>query len=163
MPTRRKKKTPEETETPEESKAPERSEPEESEPEENAAPEEPEEAGPRVVSLGRELAIHPLPVEYGAELVQLARETEADLLILPRPAFKGDGRTGVHELGVGHWALGIGNFTCLRCPQRKPQPRVVVSVHGRCRSRRLAGRGVRCWLAGGRTCRGSARACPRGL
>jgi amino acid transporter/nucleotide-binding universal stress UspA family protein len=37
-------------------------------------------------NLGRELAIHPLPANYGAELVQLARESQADLLILPRPA-----------------------------------------------------------------------------
>jgi nucleotide-binding universal stress UspA family protein len=33
-------------------------------------------------SLGRDVAIHPLPAEYGAELVQLARETQADLIIL---------------------------------------------------------------------------------
>jgi nucleotide-binding universal stress UspA family protein len=34
-------------------------------------------------NLGREVVIHVLPADYGAELVQLARETQADLLILP--------------------------------------------------------------------------------
>jgi hypothetical protein len=73
MPTRRKKKTPEETEAPEESKAPEGNEPEENEPEENAAPEEPEEAGQKVVSLGRELAILGLAVRTA----QIAADVEA--------------------------------------------------------------------------------------
>jgi hypothetical protein len=54
MPTRRKKKAPEETKTPEETKAPE--EPEESE------SEEPEEPGPKVVSLNRELSVIGLAV-----------------------------------------------------------------------------------------------------
>ncbi|HEY1381036.1 MAG TPA: amino acid permease [Gemmataceae bacterium] len=43
-------------------------------------------------NLGREVTIHMLPAEYGAELVQLAKETQADLLILPRPAHAGNGR-----------------------------------------------------------------------
>ncbi|HTK76654.1 MAG TPA: amino acid permease [Gemmataceae bacterium] len=40
--------------------------------------------------LGRELVIHSLQAEYAAELVRLARETQADLLILPR----GESRNG---------------------------------------------------------------------
>jgi nucleotide-binding universal stress UspA family protein len=39
----------------------------------------------RARNLGRELAIHPLSANYGAELVQLARESGADLVILRRP------------------------------------------------------------------------------
>jgi hypothetical protein len=34
-------------------------------------------------NLGREVAIHPLTAEYGPELVEMARETRADLIILP--------------------------------------------------------------------------------
>ncbi|HEX4591895.1 MAG TPA: universal stress protein, partial [Gemmataceae bacterium] len=45
----------------------------------------------KAANLGRELAIHMLPAEYGPELVQLAREVQTDLLILPRPEFRGDG------------------------------------------------------------------------
>jgi amino acid transporter/nucleotide-binding universal stress UspA family protein len=41
-------------------------------------------------NLGREVAIHMLPSDYGADLVQLARETETDLLILPRPELHGN-------------------------------------------------------------------------
>jgi nucleotide-binding universal stress UspA family protein len=44
----------------------------------------------KAANLGRELAIHMLPGDYGTELVQLARETEADLLILPRPELRGN-------------------------------------------------------------------------
>jgi amino acid transporter/nucleotide-binding universal stress UspA family protein len=40
-------------------------------------------------NLGRELAIHPLPADYGTDLVQLVRESQSDLLILPRPAANG--------------------------------------------------------------------------
>jgi amino acid transporter/nucleotide-binding universal stress UspA family protein len=43
-------------------------------------------------TLGRELTIHMLPGDYGRDLVQLARDTEADLLILPRPVPIGGGR-----------------------------------------------------------------------
>jgi nucleotide-binding universal stress UspA family protein len=46
----------------------------------------------RATNLGRELVIHTLPAENAAELVRLARETHADLLILPRSG--GDGRAG---------------------------------------------------------------------
>ncbi|HEX8820470.1 MAG TPA: hypothetical protein VF794_11130 [Archangium sp.] len=53
MPTRRKKKAPEETTAPEATKL---EEPEKNEPEENE-PEEPEETGPKVVSLNRELSV----------------------------------------------------------------------------------------------------------
>jgi amino acid transporter/nucleotide-binding universal stress UspA family protein len=45
----------------------------------------------KAANLGREMAIHMLPGEYGTELVQLARETETDLLILPRPELRGNG------------------------------------------------------------------------
>ncbi|HEX4588879.1 MAG TPA: amino acid permease, partial [Gemmataceae bacterium] len=48
----------------------------------------------KAANLGRELAIHMLPAEYGTELVQLARETGTDVLILPRPESRGDGRAG---------------------------------------------------------------------
>jgi amino acid transporter/nucleotide-binding universal stress UspA family protein len=44
----------------------------------------------RASNLGREVVIHSLPAEFAAELVRLARETQADLLILPR----GEGRNG---------------------------------------------------------------------
>jgi nucleotide-binding universal stress UspA family protein len=44
----------------------------------------------KAANLGRELAIHMLPGEYGIELVQLARETETDLVILPRPELRGN-------------------------------------------------------------------------
>jgi amino acid transporter/nucleotide-binding universal stress UspA family protein len=37
----------------------------------------------RARNLGREVAIHPLAAEFGAELVQLARESQTDLIILP--------------------------------------------------------------------------------
>lgn len=43
-------------------------------------------------NLGREVAIHPLPADFGAELVQLARESEVDLLILPKPTPSGNGK-----------------------------------------------------------------------
>lgn len=43
-------------------------------------------------NLGREVAIHPLPADFGAELVQLARESEVDLLILPKPPPSGNGK-----------------------------------------------------------------------
>jgi nucleotide-binding universal stress UspA family protein len=43
-------------------------------------------------NLGRELTIHMLPGDYGHDLVQLARDTETDLLILPRPLPSGNGR-----------------------------------------------------------------------
>ena len=46
----------------------------------------------RAGNLGRELVIHSLPAEFAAELVRLARETQADLLILPRS--NGEGRNG---------------------------------------------------------------------
>jgi amino acid transporter/nucleotide-binding universal stress UspA family protein len=44
----------------------------------------------RASTLGRELVIHSLQADYAAELVRLARETQADLLILPRA----EGRNG---------------------------------------------------------------------
>jgi hypothetical protein len=44
----------------------------------------------RASTLGRELVVHSLPAEFATELVRLARETQADLLILPR--WSGDGR-----------------------------------------------------------------------
>ncbi|KFA89968.1 hypothetical protein [Archangium violaceum] len=65
MPTRRKKKAPEETNAPEESKPPEESE-------ENV-PEEPEETGPKVVSLNRELSVIGLSVRCA----QIAATMEA--------------------------------------------------------------------------------------
>jgi nucleotide-binding universal stress UspA family protein len=46
----------------------------------------------RASTLGRELVIHSLPADYATELVRLARETQADLLILPRSGV--DGRNG---------------------------------------------------------------------
>ena len=46
----------------------------------------------RASTLGREVVIHSLQSDYAAELVRLARETQADLLILPRGI--GDGRAG---------------------------------------------------------------------
>jgi amino acid transporter/nucleotide-binding universal stress UspA family protein len=46
----------------------------------------------KAANLGRELSIHMLPAEYGTELVQLAKERESDLLILPRPELRGNGQ-----------------------------------------------------------------------
>jgi nucleotide-binding universal stress UspA family protein len=47
----------------------------------------------KAANLGREVAIHMLPAEYGTELVHLAKEMEADLVILPRPELRGTGRS----------------------------------------------------------------------
>jgi nucleotide-binding universal stress UspA family protein len=53
-------------------------------------------------NLGREVAIHMLPPEYGTELVQLARETETDLLILPRSLANGSGADGQADYVMRH-------------------------------------------------------------
>jgi nucleotide-binding universal stress UspA family protein len=45
----------------------------------------------KAANLGREVTIHMLPSEYGTELVQLARESEADLVILPRLELRSTG------------------------------------------------------------------------
>jgi amino acid transporter/nucleotide-binding universal stress UspA family protein len=60
----------------------------------------------RARNLGREVTIHPLASEYGPELVQLARESQADLIILPRSRTAGNGKTldpqSEHVLNEAH-------------------------------------------------------------
>ena len=43
----------------------------------------------RAHNLGRDVTIHPLPADFGRELVELAREGPFDLVILPQPGEHG--------------------------------------------------------------------------
>jgi nucleotide-binding universal stress UspA family protein len=60
----------------------------------------------RARRLGREPAIHPLPAEYAADLVRLAHDTQADLIVLPGSLYVGDDRgfsaQARHVLGEAH-------------------------------------------------------------
>jgi nucleotide-binding universal stress UspA family protein len=60
----------------------------------------------RARQLGREVAIHSLAAEFGAELVVLARESHADLIILPHARAAGNGKAlhpqSEHVLNEAH-------------------------------------------------------------